>query len=207
MEGLEKIGIFRMTHIDNIPHILQNGITHAQSPDANPNYISIGDTSLITNRNQFVLFNGRKLGEYIPFYFGRRTPMLYVIQKGYNMVNPVLPENIVYCVSTVQKILDFKLPFLFTNGHATSALTSVFEQDRINELNILVKKDDINATFWKKEDDTDLKRRKEAEFLIASDVPPDAIVFWIVFNDRAKKKLTEMGITDALIHIRPQDYY
>ncbi len=48
---IDKIRLFRMTHIDNIPFILDNGITHRNSVNANPDYISIGDVSLIGTRN------------------------------------------------------------------------------------------------------------------------------------------------------------
>jgi len=67
MPDLNKIYLFRMTHIENIQHILQNGITHSTSVKANPNFVPIGDGSLITTRNNFLLNNGRRLGEYIPF--------------------------------------------------------------------------------------------------------------------------------------------
>lgn len=77
-----------MTHIENIPHILQNGITHSTSANANPNFVAIGDGSLITTRNNFLLNNGRRLGEYIPFYLGVRTPMLYVVQNGLIWLHP-----------------------------------------------------------------------------------------------------------------------
>jgi len=80
-----------MTHVDNIPHILEFGITHRNSENANQNYVSIGDRSLIDNRFSTVrnITNGLDevietitIGDFIPFYFGIRTPMLYVIQKG-----------------------------------------------------------------------------------------------------------------------------
>ena len=75
-----------MTHIENIQHILAFGITHSGSPNANPNYLPIGDKGLISTRNAFVLENGKCLGDYTPFYFGVRMPMLYVVQKGFNGV-------------------------------------------------------------------------------------------------------------------------
>lgn len=73
MPDLNKTYLFRMTHIENIPHIIQNGITHSKSASANPNFTPIGDGSVIATRNNFLLDNGRRLGEYIPFYFGVRT--------------------------------------------------------------------------------------------------------------------------------------
>ena len=50
MSDIEKINIFRITHIDNITHTLQNGITHRNSINSNPNYTEIGDVSLINYR-------------------------------------------------------------------------------------------------------------------------------------------------------------
>ncbi len=44
-----------MVHIKNIPHILENGITHILSADKNPAYYPIGDSSLISNRENFIL--------------------------------------------------------------------------------------------------------------------------------------------------------
>ncbi|MBK1442802.1 hypothetical protein JHJ32_22610 [Parapedobacter sp. ISTM3] len=35
----------------NIPHVLRYGITHFKSPNANPNFITIGDIALIDARN------------------------------------------------------------------------------------------------------------------------------------------------------------
>jgi len=59
-----------MTHIENISHILKYGITHQNSPNKNENYTQIGDNSLISKREKFILPNEKKLGKYIPFYFG-----------------------------------------------------------------------------------------------------------------------------------------
>lgn len=118
MLDLNKVYLFRMVHIENIPHILQYGITHSSSANANPNFKALGDSSLIISRNNYMLHNGRLLGDYIPFYFGGRMPMLYVVQNGFNMVKATPAEEIVYCVSTVQKIIDQRLEFVFTDGHA-----------------------------------------------------------------------------------------
>ena len=48
---IEKINIYRITHIENIPHILKYGITHKNSVNFNQNYKAIGDSSLIDIRN------------------------------------------------------------------------------------------------------------------------------------------------------------
>ena len=195
-----------MTHIDNISHIIRNGITHSSSKKANPKFVPIGDSTLISKRNDFILQNGKKLGEYIPFYFGVRTPMLYVLQNGFNMVSPVLAENIVYCVCSVQNIIDLNLDFIFTDGHAVDRFSNQYSINDIGNIDQLIDRSAIKAKYWKEERDLDLKRRKEAEFLVLGDIPPEFILGYITYNENAKQKILTVGGKDSIIHIK-QEYY
>lgn len=198
---LSRWRIFRLTHISNLPHILKYGITHFDSVNKNSEYVPIGDVSLISNRG-CIRIGGRQLNEYIPFYFGPRTPMLYVIQNGFNDVVRVEPENIVYCVSTVSRILDCGLDFMFTDGHAKSGLTSCFGKDEIHNLDSIVKREDVYREYWNIGEDLDIKRRKEAEFLVYGDVPFKAIAGFVVYNEDAKRRLQELGVVDSQIHVK-----
>lgn len=105
-----------MTHIENVSHILQFGITHRHSADSHPNYTPIGDESLIDVRSEktLILTDGKPitLGDYIPFYFGVRMPMLFVIQRGFNAVKRTEAENIVYCVCNVQRMVEEGVEFI-----------------------------------------------------------------------------------------------
>jgi len=196
-----------MTHIENIPHILQNGITHTTSEYANPDFVPIGDGSLITTRNKFILNNGTRLGEYIPFYFGVRTPMLYVVQNGFNMVAPTSAENIVYCVSSVQKIIDLQLDFVFTDGHAVDGFSSQYTVADIQNIDTILDKNAINAKYWKDENDLDKKRRKEAEFLVLGDISLHAILGYITYNENAKNKIITFGADATNVLIKPEIYF
>lgn len=199
--------LFRITHIQNIPHILQYGITHVTSDNSNPNFITIGDASLISRRNSFSILNGKVLGDFIPFYFGVRMPMLYVIQKGFNGLQAVSAEDIVYCVSTVEQILSHNLDFLFTDGHATDKLSSFYSSQDISSLENIIDWKAVKSIYWKNDIDLDLKRRKEAEFLVASDIPVSAIVGFAVYSDNSKKKLLEFGISETVIKIKREFYF
>ena len=79
---------FRMTHIDNMPHIVRNGLLRADSPLRDEHYVSIGDRQVINLRGDRQV-KGYMLSDLIPFYLGPRSPMLYVIQHGYNGVQRV----------------------------------------------------------------------------------------------------------------------
>jgi hypothetical protein len=200
-----------MTHVDNIPHILEFGITHRNSENANPNYVSIGDRSLIDNRNsKKVNFDTESiiLGDFIPFYFGFRTPMLYVIQKGGNLVpRKIAPDSIIYCVTSLQKMLDSSVDFYFTDGHATNNFTKFYKNEILFEIDKLIDFQAINNKYWIDENDLDLKRRKEAEFLVKNDLPKDAIIGFVCFNESAKNRLLEIGVDSSLIVIKPNYYF
>ena len=203
-----------MVHIDNVPHILANGITQRNSVSANPNYMPIGDGDIIQTRNARHIYyhsNGVEyaghicIGDYIPFYFGYRTPMLYVIQNGYNGV-PVQPaENIIYVVCSVQNIIDNNLPFYFTDGHAIDAISNCFDQTYVGGLTDLV---DLPATRihdWTLE--RDAKRKMEAEFLVGSDIPTACIVGVVCYNQNSQNILVNYGIPQEQIVVAPNRYF
>ena len=41
---------FRITHIQNVPHVLRCGLVRAGSPQSDPSYVSIGDRQVIRLR-------------------------------------------------------------------------------------------------------------------------------------------------------------
>lgn len=207
MPDLNEIYLFRMTHIDNVPHIVKYGITHVSSANANIAFVPIGDSSLISSRNEFKLKNGKRLGDYVPFYFGVRTPMLYVVQNGFNMVAPTNVENIVYCVSSVQQIINLNLDFIFTDGHAVDNFSTQYSPADIDNINSILDFKAIKSRYWKDESDLDLKRRKEAEFLVLGDIAPSGVMVYAVYNENAKNKLCGFGIDAKKILIKTGYYF
>jgi hypothetical protein len=208
MLDLSTILLYRMTHIENVPHILKHGITHLNSEASNKKYVPIGDGSLITTRSTFEMPDGSQLGEYIPFYFGPRMPMLYVIQNGFNNVKRLAPAEIVYCVTSVKSIIDHELGFAFTDGHAVDALSEFYKPKDAKRIEKLLDWAAIGEKYWRKDDDLDLKRRKEAEFLLQEDLPLTGIEKFIVYSISAKEKITEMkGYDDQTVIVKPNYYF
>lgn len=207
MVELSQIKLYRITHVENIPHIQQFGITHSNSVNANPEYKSIGDNSLITTRNEFKLNNGRTLGEYIPFYFGPRMPMLYVIQHGYNMVSPTPAHEIVYCITSIQNVINLGLEFIFTDGHAVDSFSSQYTKQDLAKIESIIDWKAITDRYWRDESDLDKKRRREAEFLILGDLASEGIISFLVFNNEAKRRLIQFGVSEDLVYLRPENYF
>ena len=216
---LAEVKIYRMTHIDNMPHILQNGITHRNSPNHNPNFTAIGDISLINTRDhkQVVVDNGDFLdfdaptiilGDFIPFYFGVKMPMLYVIQNGGNFViKSTPPKKIVYLACSVSQVIKNQENYYYSDGHATDNLTTFYDKTRINDLPGIVDWDAIKASYWGGQDNLILKRKKQAEFLVSDDISPNLIIGVGCYSDAAKNKLVALGINEEKIKIIPNAYY
>lgn len=216
---LAEIKVYRMTHIDNIEHILQNGITHRNSPNHNPNYIAIGDISLINTRDTkpVAIDNGDfldldastiTLGDFIPFYFGVKMPMLYVIQNGGNFVIKSTPaSNIVYMVCSVNTIIKQHQDYYFSDGHATDNLTSFYDKTRANDLVEIIDWNAVKASYWGGQDNLNIKRKKQAEFLVSEDIAPNLIIGFGCYNDSTKSKLNDLGIKEGKIKVIPNAYY
>ncbi len=196
---------FRITHIDNIPYIDRVGFVLPDSPYASTTYRSIGDGNVISKRRTTI--DGIDLTQYIPFYFGPRSVMLYVIQHGYNGVEKQKPEDIVYCVIKIADLIADDVECLFTDGHALSAFTCFYETQDLSSVNRLVSCQDVYAHYWKSEKDTDLKRRKEAELLIKTALSRDYIRGYVVYNEEAKQRLIRCGIDAARIQVCKSFYF
>jgi hypothetical protein len=217
--NLEQINLYCITHINNIPHILQNGITHRNSPNTNPNFVDIGDLSLIDTRSAKYVridngdFDNKNcseilLGDFIPFYFGVRMPMMYVIQNGGNFVKDATPaQDIIYLVYPLSAIIHTDNEFYFSDGHATDNLTTFYNKNRIEDLPVLIDWDAVKAPFWGGQNNLNIKRKKQAEFLVKNDLKYQYIKGIVCYNQTAKQNLLNMNVEEEKIKIFPQAYY
>lgn len=197
---------FRITHIDNIRHIENCGLVRAGSQHRDPSFVNIGDKEVIEIRaNRDV--KGYRLSEYIPFYLGPRSPMLYVIQHGYNGVKQIAAEEIVYCIIRLDDIAHSSKEYIFTDGHALSALTRFYGKGQLENIDQIVNFDDVYSSRWDSDTDLDLKRRKEAELLIKDDLEPHFVRGYFVYNENAKQRLINHGVAAEKIVVRPSYYF
>jgi hypothetical protein len=131
-----------------------------------------------------------------------------VIQNGFNGVPTTAPEDIVYCVTTVHHIQQTELDYVFTDGHAVDGLSSFYFPTDIQNIENIIDYSAIRKRYWKDEKDLDLKRRKEAEFLILGDLPADAIEGFIVYTMATAETIKQMpGIENKKLSIKPEFYF
>ncbi len=148
------------------------------------------------------------LGNYTPFYFGIRMPMLYVCQHGGNFVEKPTPsEDIIYLACSLSQIILNERMNYFTDGHATDILTTFYDNTKLNNLINLIDWTAIKSSYWGGVENLNLKRKKQAEFLVSGDLPPDNIFGFGCYNEKTKNRLIAIGITENRIKIIPQAYY
>jgi hypothetical protein len=114
---------------------------------------------------------GSTLDFYVPFYFTPLTPMLYAVKKNNVQGYGGGQEPIVHLVSSVERIVQMNLVFVFTDGHPLSPATHFF-----SDLGYLGCLDwaSIKAPSWA--GSAQIKWRRQAEFLVYRQVPWTAIL-------------------------------
>lgn len=112
--------IFRITHIRNVPWILDNGLHCPNSTARDPDFVNIGNVDLIRKRNHRTLGvgPGGTLSDYVPFYFTPWSPMLYNIKTGYQGVKQRPMSDIAILVSSIPKLDEMGCQYLISDRHA-----------------------------------------------------------------------------------------
>lgn len=124
----QKALIFRIVHRDNLPWILEHGL-HARSGEKfDPDFRNIGNLELIGKRasHPVPIPPGGFLSDYVPFYFTPFSIMMYNIHTGHNGITKLPNEEIVYLVSSLPRVQELKIPFVFTDQHAYLATASFY---------------------------------------------------------------------------------
>lgn len=167
----ENARIYRITHVDSIPWILENGFHCASSENKDPNYVQIGKPELIQARSNWSIWKppGGKLSDYVSFYFTPSSLMLFNISAGRSVPKRPNDEIVIFGCS-LREIAAAGRSFVLTNQHASSAGTKQF--------NTLEGLDQIswdllqNRDFKTDEENPGKQLRYQAEALIHREVPP-----------------------------------
>ncbi len=205
----EKALIFRITHVANVPWILANGVCSRSSSRFDPSFRPIGSPDLIEKRAQrrILVGSGGTLADYVPFYFTPWSPMLLNIKTGKGVAAVPMPE-IVFLVSSVPTLAQRRLSFVISDRHAyleTARLATDVEGLGLIDWPLLQARD-----FRKDRDDPGRFERYQAETLVHSVLPIDALV-GIACHGQAQKheldgQLKRCGV-DCTLAVRPEWYF
>ena len=202
--------IYRITHYKNLPFILKNGIHCSNSNIQDPDFIQIGFPSLISKREDRTVpvepFG--TLADYVPFYFTVKSPMLYVITMGNDPeVIKTPPEKIIYIVSSVERLEELKIKYVFTDRHAKLEYAQFFNKySDLQKLNWEI----IKSDRWGRQYGPERKEIKQAECLIYKHLPLFAITDIGCKTERLYNIVSTMIKTSKqkiIIQTKPEWYY
>jgi hypothetical protein len=204
--------IYHITHIRNLPLILQHGCLWCDNEKAARQVSPVGIAHEHIKRRRAARIvpanRGGTLADYVPFYFAPRSPMLYTINRGNVEGYDEGQGPVLHLVSSTERVAESGLPFTFTNGHAEMVTSSFYE-----DLADLDKVDweIMKATFWNDTpEDGTRKWRRQAEFLVHNQFPVELIAgIGVISNkiaDSVKQILAETG-HQIQVAARPNWYY
>ena len=206
----EKALIFRITHVDNLPWILDHGLHCRNSNEFDPNFVTIGNPDVISKRHtrKVELAPGGTLSDYVPFYFTPYSIMMLNIVTGHAGAPKREKQELVILVSSLYRLNDLGLPTLFTDRHAYP-LFAKYSSDLA----------DLGEIDWKllqardfKHDPNDpgKKERYQAEALVKDHVPIEALSGIGCYNEHTAESLRGQTAARGLelaIKVTPSWYF
>ena len=213
MADTQKRLIFHITHIDNLPAIINSGglSSDRRLLGVSGGRIVIGYEEIKRRRLDELSVHchpGTRVGDYVPFYFCPRSPMLYVIhRRNAGLSFKGGQERVVHLVSTVELAVQAAAdrPFAFSDGNAGTRFTQ-FSKD-LGQLDSLVDWNAVGELYWS---DSAVKERKQAEFLVHDSFPWTAIAAIGVINQSVEddvKAILELAVHRPMIAVKPDWYY
>lgn len=186
--------LYRIIHCNNLDFIMKNGVYVRGHANHDPNYINIGNKDIISVRDNFkVKLDGYgNIGEYVPFYFGKQSIMLYNILTGRGGVSRQDPKDIIYLCCEINDLTGTCKKYFFSDGQANKKFTDHYvDLKHLKEIDWNV----VIGTDFTMTGDSDRPRRYMAEFLVHEYIPIACIKKIIVFN-QVKKQEVEKIVSD-----------
>lgn len=206
--------IFRFLHVDNLGVCLGRGALSAplHIPNDGHTYKTIHNVDIQEKRSAKLLPCGPRgvIHDYVAFYFGPRSPMLYQLHTGWVAGYTEGQAPLIYVVTAAQLVAASGVAFVFSDGHGIARFTSWF--DNLRDLD-KVDWEAVHATMWRDTvDDMDRQRRKQAEFLVHRACDWGLIQEIGVLNTPAKVRVEQVlaGFPATLhrpVHVHPEWYY
>jgi hypothetical protein len=162
----EQIWIYHITDVENLPGILAEDGLRSDVAMEQKNPTVTGYTHIKERRMKQIRVpccNGRFVGEFVPFYFCPRSPMLFTINKGKTGRLAGCQRTIVHMVSSVETGIGLGQAWAVSDGNAGAFHTWFGSTlDAIKTLDWAA----IRATDWRGK-----THQKSAEFLVAEFFP------------------------------------
>jgi hypothetical protein len=197
--------VLHFTHLDHLPSIVRGGLlADTQAQASGQLTVEVGNHGIkeARRRRAVTVAPYGVVADYVPFYFAPRSPMMFAIDRGNVPTYQGGCKDLIYLVSTVQRLGEEDFPIVLTDRNASLAVTT-FSAD-VAKLSELVDWPLMKERYWANTlDDPDRMERRMAECLVHRTVPWSAIVEIGVFDrtraDRVTDTLHRLGARTRVV--------
>ncbi|HMQ24598.1 MAG TPA: DUF4433 domain-containing protein [Acidimicrobiales bacterium] len=213
--------LFHFTHIENLPAILEAGALVSDTTVVAQGLLAneAGNPEIkARRRSQPVTCSpGGVVGDYVPFYFAARSPMMYVLWKGRVPSFRGDHHDLVYFVSDVERMVAAGVDFVISDRNAAKALAD-FTNDAAVLGDLSSPEPDSGFVDWplmkarrwdNTTDDGERMERRMAEFLVLGSVPLDLLAAATYADEQraiVEQTFAEAGVQMTVVS-RPGWYY
>ncbi len=197
----EKARIFRIIHRANLPWVLDHGLHCGNSTIKAAQWVSIGNQDLINTRARWPVTvpPGGLLNDYVPFYFTPFSVMMRNINTGWNGVTRYPNRDIFILVSSLHRVAELGLRFLFTDSHANNSLAKPYsalaDLDKV-DWKLLQARD-----FRRDPDDPAKFGRYQAEALVHQHCPVQGLSGVVCYSEGVKIEI-EQALAARGLHLQ-----
>ena len=172
MQNPDIRALYYITHIDNIPSILEKGIlSHERMKEGIP-YTPIFDNDIVNRRRNKFTADRRSLWHYANLFFQPRNPMLYRVIKNIGKRN--------LAVFSVANTVLQKQGVFITDGIASNALTRFYRSSEGMQI-LQAQQEILQSRSWLSwMHSAELRRKLMAECLVPNQVDAGHIGKFIV---------------------------
>ncbi|MEW6155340.1 MAG: DUF4433 domain-containing protein [Actinomycetota bacterium] len=203
--------LYHFTHVDNLPSIVTDGLL-CEAASTQRCVVEVGNRRIKEQRRRRPVRAGPggSVGDYVPFYFAPRSPMLYAVNAGQVEQYAGGQGPLVYLVTSVERLGDLGLSLVFTDRNAALATGLVRFTSALDDLDDLVDWPLMADALWfNTPDDPERRERRMAECLAHGRVPWDGFTA-VAATARMRTKVTEalarVG-AHAQVEVRPKWYF
>lgn len=181
--------LYYITHVDNIPSILENGVlSHELILSKSIKFSPIYNKEIVNRRENRKTPDDKSLWHYSNFYLQPRNAMMYQVKRN------IGTDKIAVLACFRGAAYDTDGAFI-TDGNAASEATNFFPISQHNK--VFKELSDVDGLeYWKEEDGS--KRKMMAEILVPDSFSAENIHSILVSNKSSKDKVEAMIQTSKI---------
>lgn len=192
--------LYYITHINNVPSILREGILSHDLIEARKiSFTPIYNADIVAKRRDMKTPDGRSLWSFANLYFKARNPMLYKVVFFGESTDA---DDI--AVLGVQMSILNKPDIFVSTGNAASVLSNILPAREGKKAIPQIRKN-IDKEYWTEESGS--KRKIMAECLVPGIIPPELITGIYVASHKAADKVRPLAQQLGLSVVREPNMF